>query len=69
MTLNILCFVPGRNAVVVVLASGVSFTLDNYGYDGELTITGNVSSGLPSFAVPDFQADGIFTVSCCIIAY
>ncbi|XP_071797002.1 sodium-independent sulfate anion transporter-like isoform X2 [Asterias amurensis] len=51
----------GRNAVVVVLASGVSFTLDNYGYDGELTITGNVSSGLPSFAVPDFQADGILT--------
>ncbi|XP_038064470.1 sodium-independent sulfate anion transporter-like isoform X1 [Patiria miniata] len=51
----------GRNAIVVIIASGVVYALISNDYDGYITITGNVTSGLPPFQLPDFQAPGILT--------
>ncbi|XP_022089340.1 sodium-independent sulfate anion transporter-like [Acanthaster planci] len=48
-----------RNALVVIAASGVTYALIQYDYDDYITITGNVTSGLPPLKVPDFQAPDI----------
>ncbi|XP_045214379.2 sodium-independent sulfate anion transporter-like isoform X2 [Mercenaria mercenaria] len=45
----------GANAIVVITSAGVVAILHSYGYDSEITITGDVKPGLPPFRFPAFS--------------
>jgi len=47
------CFVAARNAIVVIIASSMAAVL--YHNDvNKFTLTGNITSGIPSFKPPEF---------------
>jgi len=47
-------FYAARNAIIVVMASGVAAIMIKYDHD-YFTLTGNITAGLPSFEVPRFS--------------
>ncbi|XP_072044632.1 sodium-independent sulfate anion transporter-like isoform X2 [Amphiura filiformis] len=48
-----------RNAVLVVIAAGIMYGVEMNGSIGHITLTGNVTSGLPPFRPPSFKAQNI----------
>jgi len=46
-----------RNALIVVSASVMAGVLDMYGHADNITLTGNVTAGLPPFRFPNFTLD------------
>ncbi|XP_072044635.1 sodium-independent sulfate anion transporter-like [Amphiura filiformis] len=48
-----------RNAVLVVIAAGIMFIVEMNGSIGQITLTGNVTSGLPPFRPPNLGAENI----------
>lgn len=60
--LTIYCFnlFLGANAIVVIVASGISAILLSYDID-KLTITGHIKSGLPPVQLPKFSVSDVNT--------
>ncbi|XP_780092.2 sodium-independent sulfate anion transporter isoform X2 [Strongylocentrotus purpuratus] len=52
-------FGTARNAVIVVVAAGITYGLHENGMEEVFTITGNVTDGLPPLSLPNFGADNI----------
>ena len=46
-------FLTARNAIIVILAAGIAALMLNNDHD-YFTLTGNITAGLPDFAVPSF---------------
>ncbi|KAK3586011.1 hypothetical protein CHS0354_033128 [Potamilus streckersoni] len=54
----------GSNAIVVIACSGIAATLISYNLDNKISITGNITGGLPPFKVPAFTLQtGNITIS------
>lgn len=55
-------FGTARNAVIVVVAAAITYGLHENDKDEVFSIVGNVTAGLPEFAVPNFGAGNIITL-------
>ena len=53
----------GKNAVVVIVAAAIAWTLDYTDNSGYIELTGNLTEGIPPFKPPEFNLPDAFQVS------